>query len=130
MEYNGLSINDSATIAMEAAAELKDSRCLAVKFDEDGKGVLCGKGENAIGILLADIDSTIEADGQMDVQVKDMGRWTAGAEIKPGDELACDADGKAAVAASGDFIVGVALTKAAAAGEIIKVQITKSGYKA
>ena len=37
MQYTSLSINDSPTIAMEAAAELKDARCLAVKFDENGK---------------------------------------------------------------------------------------------
>lgn len=129
MEYTGLSIDTSATIVMIAAAELKNARCLAVKFDGEGKGVLCGAGENAAGLLLADTPETIPAGGQMDVQIKEMSRWVAGGEVKPGDELTCDASGKAVKAEAGKFITAIALTGAAEAGEIIKVQIAKAGYK-
>lgn len=130
MQYTSLSINDSPTIAMEAAAELKDARCLAVKFDENGKGVLCGAGENAIGILLANVEETIPADGQMDVQVKDIGRWVAGGAVSAGDELTSDATGKAVKAAAGNFITAIALAAAEKAGDIILVQIVKAGYMA
>lgn len=130
MQYTSLSINDSPTIAMEAAAELKDARCLAVKFDENGKGVLCGAGENAIGILLANVEETIPADGQMDVQVKDIGRWVAGGAVSAGDELTSDATGKAVKAAAGNFITAIALAAAEKAGDIILVQIVKAGYVA
>ena len=128
MQYTSLSINDSPTIAMEAAAELKDARCLAVKFDENGKGVLCGAGENAIGILLANVEETIPADGQMDVQIKEMGRWVAGGKVAAGDELTSDAAGKCVKAAAGNFITAIALTAADKAGDIISVQIIKAGY--
>lgn len=130
MQYTSLSINDSPTIAMEAAAELKDARCLAVKFDENGKGVLCGAGENAIGILLANVEETIPADGQMDVQVKDIGRWVAGGAVSAGDALTSDAAGKAVKAAAGNFITAIALTASEKAGDIIPVQIVKAGYMA
>lgn len=128
MQYTSLSINESPTIAMEAAAELKNARCLAVKFDENGKGVLCGAGENAIGILLADADETIPTGGQMDVQVKEMGRWVAGGKVAAGDELTSDAAGKCVKAAAGNFITAIALTAAEAAGDIIQIQIVKAGY--
>lgn len=128
MQYISLSINDSPTIAMEAAAELKDARCLAVKFDENGKGVLCGAGENAIGILLANVEETIPADGQMDVQIKDIGRWVAGGAVSAGDELTSDATGKAVKVAAGNFITAIALAAAEKAGDIIPVQIVKAGY--
>lgn len=128
MRYTSLSINDSATISMEAAAELKNARCLAVKFDGSGKGVLCGAGENAIGILLADTDETIPANGQMNVQIKEMGRWTAGGAVSVGDELTSDASGKAVKAAAGNFITAVALSEAKQDGDIIQVQIIKAGY--
>ena len=128
MQYTSLSINGSPTIAMMAAAELKNARCLAVKFDENGKGVLCGAGENAVGILLADTDEAIPADGQMNVQIKEIGRWVAGGKVAAGDELTSDASGKCVKAAAGNFITAIAMTAAAAAGDIIQVQIVKAGY--
>lgn len=130
MTYIGLGINDSPTIVMEAAEELKDARCLAVKFNEEGKGTLCGAGENAIGLLLAETDEVIPAGDDMHVQIKDMGRWIAAATVKPGDELTADADGKAVKAAAGDFITAIAITEAKEAGDIVQVQIVKAGYAA
>ena len=84
------------------------------------KGVLCGAGENAIGILLANVEETIPADGQMDVQVKDIGRWVAGGAVSAGDELTSDATGKAVKAAAGNFITAIALAAAEKAGDIIR----------
>lgn len=65
----------------------------------------------------------------VDIQIKDIGKWVAGEEIAVGTELATDAGGKAVAAKSGDFIMGVALSSAAEAGTWIKVQIIKAGYK-
>jgi len=129
MQYIGTGINDSATIVMNTADELEKSRALAVKFDANGKAVLCGAGENAIGILVADTNEKVDADEQVSVQVKEMGRWVAGGEVIPGDELTSDASGRAVKAASGDFIIAVALSAAVEEGTILKVQIVKAGYK-
>lgn len=129
MEYFGLGINQSATISMEAAADIENARFLAVKFDENGKAAVCGAGENAIGLLLVENDEKVSAGSAVTVQVKDMGRWVAGAEIKAGDELTSDAEGKATVAESGKFITAIALTEATNVGDVIQVQIVKAGYK-
>ena len=61
---------------------------------------------------------------------KDIGKWEAAGAIAVGAELATDATGKAVAATSGAFIIGVALTAATTAGDLVQVQITKSGYKA
>ena len=55
-----------------------------------------------------------------------MGCWRG---IAVGDELTANADGKAVKAAESNFITAVALSKATAAGDVIKVQIIKAGYK-
>ena len=65
----------------------------------------------------------------IDIQVKDIGKWTAGEEITAGTELAADAEGRAVAAKAGDFILGVALGNASEAGTWMKVQIIKAGYK-
>ena len=71
----------------------------------------------------------MEAGRDVDIQIKDIGKWAAGEEISVGTELATDVNGKAVAAKAGDFIVGVALSSAAKAGTWIKVQIIKAGYK-
>ena len=87
-------------------------------------------GAHVIGLSLIETDETVEKGMDVDIQVKDIGKWVAGAEIAVGAELAADAEGRAVPAKAGDFIVGVALSSAAAAGTWVKVQIIKAGYKA
>ena len=52
----------------------------------------------------------------VDILIKDIGFVIAGAEIKKGQEITAGADGKAAVAASGNNVLGIALNNAAADG--------------
>ena len=66
----------------------------------------------------------------MTVQIKEQGVWTSGGAFAAGDLLASDASGRAVKAASGKFVLAVALEAASAEGETVKVQITKSGYAA
>ena len=72
----------------------------------------------------------MEAGTDVDIQIKDIGKWVAGEEIAAGTELATDAEGKAVAAKAGDFIDGTALSNATEAGTWVKVQIIKAGYKA
>jgi hypothetical protein len=126
--YNGTTINDSATIVAAANAAISDGEFLAAKFTS-GKIAVCGTaGEHALGIIIPG-QASIASGDDVSVQVKDIGRWKAGAAVAVGAELTTDANGKAVTATSGAFILAIALEAAAAAGQIIKVQIIKAGYK-
>ena len=127
MSVLGTAINPSPTIVMPAKAAITNPRYLALAVDA-GKVKLPAAGDPVIGIAIGEND-TVAADEMVDIQIKDIGKWIASGTIAVGAEVATDANGKAATAASGDFIVGFALTAASAAGDIIQVQITKSGYK-
>lgn len=125
MSYYGTVINDSAVIVVKAGEEIPAPAFLAV--GADGKVATAGK--NAIGIVLPRCDDKVTAGDDLDVQIKDIGAWTAGAAVAYGDELAVGAGGKAVKATAKSFIVGIALEEATKAGQRIAVQIVKAGYK-
>lgn len=127
--YIGSSINESPTIVLPAGEKLENARGIALVI-KDGAVVKPTAGANAIGLSLIETDETVEQGMDVDIQIKDIGKWVAGEEIIVGTELATDEEGKAVAAQTGDFIIGVALSNAAEAGTWIKVQIIKSGYKA
>ena len=126
--YFGSSINESPTIVLPAGSKLENARGIALAV-KDGAVEKPEKGAHVIGISLIETDETVEKGADVDIQVKDIGKWTAGGEITVGMELATDADGRAVEAKAGDFIIGMALSSAEKAGTWIKVQIIKSGYK-
>lgn len=126
--YFGTSINESPTIVLPAGGRLENARGIALAV-KDGAVVKPAAGSHVIGLSIIETDETVEAGTDVDIQIKDIGKWVAGEEIAVGTELAADADGKAAAAKAGDFIVGVALSSASEAGTWIKVQIIKAGYK-
>lgn len=126
--YFGNSINESPAIVLPAGNELKDARGIALAI-ENGAVVKPAAGANVIGLSIIETDETVKAGADVDIQVKDIGKWVAGEEITVGTELATDNDGKAVAAKDGDFIVAVALSGASKAGTWIKVQIIKAGYK-
>lgn len=126
--YFGSSINDSPTIVLPAGDKLENARGIALAV-KDGAAVKPEAGAHVIGISLIETDETVEKGMDVDIQVKDIGKWTAGEEITIGTELAADAEGRAVAAKAGDFILGVALSNASEAGTWIKVQIIKAGYK-
>lgn len=126
--YFGTSINESPTIVMDAGEKLENARGIALAI-KDGTAVKPAAGAHIIGISIIETDETVEKGENVDIQVKDIGKWVAGEEVAIGTELACDAEGRAVAAKAGDFIVGVALSSASDAGTWIKVQIIKAGYK-
>ncbi len=126
--YFGSSINDSPTIVLPAGDKLENARAIALAI-KDGAVVKPEAGAHVIGISLIETDETVEKGMDVDIQVKDIGKWTAGEKITIGTELAADAEGRAVAAKAGDFILGVALSNASEAGTWIKVQIIKAGYK-
>lgn len=126
--YFGTSINESPTIVLPAGEELTDARGIALAIKE-GAVVKPEAGANVIGLSIIETDETVKKGDDVDIQIKDIGKWAAGEEIATGTELAADKDGKAVAAKDGDFIVAVALSSASEAGTWIKVQIIKAGYK-
>lgn len=132
--YHGAQFNQSATIVEKAGAAIEDVRNLIMKYDDNGNVVPAAAGtDKPIGIALIEAglnDMTGAEAGKVavgdlvDILVKDMGVVLAGAAIKKGDEVTADANGMAAVAESGNYVLGIALD-AAAAGEYLTIQISK-----
>lgn len=132
--YHGAQFNQSATIVEKAGADIDDVRNLIMKYDDNGNVVLATAGtDKPVGIALTEagfndmsgIDAGKVATGDnVDILVKDMGVVLAGAAIKKGEEVTAGAGGMAAVAVSGNYVLGIALD-AAAAGEYLTIQIAK-----
>ena len=132
--YNGVQINQSVTIVGQAGGAIEDVRNRIVKFDENGNVVLATAGTDIpVGIALIEDgynDITGETSGKVasgddvNIQIKDMGVVLAGAAIKKGQEVTAGANGLAAVAASGNYVLGFAL-EAAAENEYLHIQIAK-----
>lgn len=127
--FLGTGINDTATIVGKAAIPLQNAAFHAAKFDAQGKIVPAAAGDNAIGLFIASTPESVAAEDDVTLQIKDVGLWVTGAGVVAGAELASNAGGQAITAAAGAFIVAMALETAAAAGQVIKVQIVKAGYK-
>ena len=132
--FNGVQINQSVTIVEKAGAEIADCRNRIMKYDENGNVVLATAGKDIpVGVALieagynditgAESGKVASGDG-VDIQIKDIGFVLAGAEIKKGQEVTAGADGKAVVAATGNYVLGIALNSVAADG-YCKIQFAK-----
>jgi hypothetical protein len=124
MTYLATSINESPVIVDKAGAVIADVRGKAVKFDDNGRIVLAGAGEAAIGVGIMTNDENIAVGADVHVQIKDIGLVRAGAAIKKGAKLQSDANG-ALITATGENAVAIALDAAADAGVYIKAIILK-----
>ena len=132
--YNGAQHNNSATITEMAGVDIVDCRNRIMKYDENGCVVLATAGSDMpIGIALIEAgyndisgvqSGMVKAGDGVDILVKDMGVVLAGASIKKGQEITAGADGKAAVAAGGNYVLGIALDNAEA-DEYFVIQIAK-----
>ena len=132
--YNGVQINPSATIVEKAGAEITDVRNRIVKFDENGNVVLAGAGTDIpVGIAIIEAgynditgqtSGKVKAGEDVDILIKDMGVVLAGSTIKKGQEITAGANGLAAPAASGNYVLGIALDSAEA-NDFLPVQIAK-----
>lgn len=132
--FNGAQINPSPTIVEAAGAAIDDVRNRIVKYDANGNFVLATDGTAPlVGIAIIEAgynditgkeSGKVAAGDDVDILIKDMGVVVAGAEIKKGQEVTAGADGVAAVAAAGDYVIGIALSNAAADG-FLHVQIAK-----
>lgn len=132
--FNGVQINQSVTIVEQAGADIADCRNKIMVYDDAGSVVLAADATKVpVGIALIeagynDISGTesgkVAKGDDVDIQIKDIGYVIAGEEIAKGAEVAAGADGLAVAAASGNYVLGIALNKTAKDG-YCRVQIAK-----
>lgn len=132
--YNGVQINPSPTIVEKAGAVIEDVRNRIMKYDANGDVVLATAGTDLpIGIAIIEagyndisgVESGKVAVGDdVDILIKEMGVVMAGADIKKGQEVAAGANGLAAVAVAGDYVLGIALDNVKA-DEYLTIQLAK-----
>lgn len=132
--FNGTMINQSVTIAEKAGADIADVRNLILKYDEDGNVVIAANGtapllglsiiEGGYNDISGAESGKVKKGDDLEIQIKDIGFVIASAEIKKGQEVTATTGGKAAVAAAGDYVIGVALNNVSAGG-YSRIQIAK-----
>ena len=132
--YNFVHINQSATIVEQAGAAIEDCRNRIMKYDDNGNVVLATAGTDIpLGICLIEsgcnditgaTSGKVAAGDDVDMLIKDIGYVLAGATIKKGQAITAGAEGKAAVAAEGNYVIGIAMDNAEA-DEYLPVQIVK-----
>lgn len=135
--YNGVQINPTPTIVEKAGVEIADVRNRIMKYDENGNVVLATAGTDIpVGIAIIEAgynditgveSGKVKTGERVDILIKDIGVVLAGGTIKKGQEVTAGANGQAAAAASGNYVLGIALDNAEA-GEFLEIQIAK--YKA
>lgn len=117
--------NNNKVLTYTAGANLASSQFLLVKAHTTaGQVVLCGDGENAIGVLYEPNASGRPVSVGSDGVVKAY----AGGVVAVGARVASDANGKVVTAASGDYVLGVAKT-AGAANALIEFTWDKNGVE-
>lgn len=132
--FNGVQINQSVTIVEKAGQNVADCRNRLFAYDENGKVIPAADGKKPIvGIALIEAglndisgadSGSLKAGEDVDIQIKDIGYVLAGAKITKGAEVTSGADGLAAPAAAGDYVIGLALS-GVEKDEYCRVQITK-----
>lgn len=121
--YNGTQISQSVTVSEVAGATVEDCRNKIFVYDENGKAILATGGtkpfigvaliEAGINDMFGEVSGKVEAGDDIDIQIKDIGSVLAGEAIAKGDEITAGADGTAAKAKAGDYVLGIALSKVA-----------------
>ncbi len=132
--FNGTQINQSVTIVEKAGTAVPDCRNKLLKYDSAGNVVLAADGTAPIvGVAIIEAgyndvsgaeSGKVEVGDDIDIQIKDIGYVIASADISKGAEVTAATGGLAATAATGDYVIGTALS-AAHEGDYFRVQITK-----
>lgn len=119
------SYNNVDTISLDAGADLSSSQYRFVKVGTvDGTVVVCGDGENGIGVLINDPiagqAAAIATSGAVKVQ--------AGGNVTRGGRGASSATGLAVTATSGDYVLGTFLENGVN-GQIVEFKFDKNGIE-
>lgn len=109
---------------VDAAADLSAKQFFFVKMTATGVN-LAGDGEHALGVLQNKPDALGKA--ATVASVGSTSKVVTSGVVTQGDNVSSDANGKATESASGDYILGQALSTSAADGDLITVHITMPG---
>lgn len=130
-----------STITLEAGADLSAKQFTFVKANSSGQAVAAAAaGEPVVGVLQ---NKPSAAGRDASIAVGGVCKVSANEAISEGDLIATSADGQAAVATKstvdtsdtgaasdpvvGSYVIGIALTSASAADEIVSVLLTHAG---
>lgn len=108
---------DKLTISLPTATDLSSHLYCAVTVDGNGNAVLPAADGVAIGVLQNNPKSGQTAA----VRVEGVSMMVASAAVTAGQLVTVDANGEAVPAATGNYVIGIALDSVAAAGEQISV---------
>lgn len=111
-------------ITMEAGQDLSSKQYYFVSLASDGQIDPTGDGASAEGVLQ---NAPSAAGYSATVGISGVSQVVAGAAITRGDSVASGSAGKAKTAASGNRVLGIALSAAAADGDIIRVLLKVQG---
>lgn len=105
-------------ISLEAGADLSAGQYHFVNMSSDGQvDLVASAGAQGIGVLQNKPDAAGRA---ASVAVYGVAKVVAGGSITAGNRIQSDANGAAIAAASGDFVLGVAMTSADS-GDLVEV---------
>lgn len=118
--------NNLTLMGYEAGADLSGAQFTLVKQHTTAKqAVVCGAGENAIGVLY---EPSSQIGGAIAIAKGEKVRGFAGGTVAIGARVASDAAGKFVTAAAGDYVLGVAST-AGVADVMMEVVFDKNGIE-
>jgi|SRR6056297_413009 len=109
--------NSQTSVTLEAGADLSANQFHFVTMDSDGQLSVSTDGAASVGVLLNDPSAAGRA---AEVCIGGMTRVEAGGTVAAGDFVASNSTGEAIEAASGDVILGTAVT-GGADGEVISI---------
>lgn len=107
-------------LSLEAAADLSSSQFLGAVVNSSGDAAVAGIGVPIIGVIQ---NKPAAAGRATELMVTGTTKMFSGAAVTAGDDVAVDAAGKAVDAASGNHVLGLALTTVANADEILSVEL-------
>lgn len=108
-------------VSLPANADLSTKRYYIVDINSSGKVVTqSSAGGRAVGVLN---NKPSAADEAAAVQIGGVAKVILGGTVTAGDNVQSDANGKGITAASGDSVLGIALTSGVS-GDIVNVLIT------
>lgn len=110
-------------IAQNAGADLSDKLYYFAKVDTDEDIILCGDGEAALGV----IREGAVADKPVTVITGGFAKVIAGASFNAGVLVASDGNGKAVLATTGEYAIGMAMQASGGDGEIVTVRLGPYG---
>jgi hypothetical protein len=112
------------TITLKAAADLSSYQYYAMKVSA---AETCNVQTSQGGVIVGVLQNTPEINEAGTVAISGVSFVVAKSAITVGDNLTNNADGSFETAASGDYIHGIALEAATAAGDIIRALISFKG---